>query len=104
MANPKAAIFGDIKNAMKVLVQFAKQYPDADHNLTPQEIDQLVDELQELQQELVRLREESAPRVKRSADGSPICGIIEQDIHAKGQAALTWLEGRQMVKTDRGGS
>lgn len=42
MANPKAAIFGDIKNAMKVLVQFAKQYPDADHNLTPQEIDQLM--------------------------------------------------------------
>ena len=69
-----------------------------------QEIDQLVGELQGLQQELKRLREESAPRVKRAADGSPICGIIEQDIHAKGQAALTWLEGRQMRKTDREGS
>ena len=66
-----------------------------------QEIDQLVSELQELQQELKRLREESAPRVKRAADGSPICGIIEQDIHAKGQAALTWLEGRQMGKAGR---
>lgn len=69
-----------------------------------EKIDQLVGELQELQQELKRLREESEPRVKRAADGSPICGIIEQGIHAKGQAALTWLEGRQMVKTDREGS
>jgi len=67
-----------------------------------QEIDQLMDELQELQQELQRLREESAPRVKRDADGSPICGIIEQDIHAKGQAALIWLEGRQMTRTAKG--
>jgi len=69
-----------------------------------QEIEQLVIELQELRQELLRLRKESAPRVKRAADGSPICGIIEQDIHAKGQAALTWLEGRQMGKTGREGN
>jgi len=68
-----------------------------------EEIDHLVGELQELQQELQRLREESEPRVERCADGSSICGIIEQDIHAKGQAALTWLEGRQMGKTDREG-
>ena len=69
-----------------------------------QEIEQLVGELQELRQELLRLRQESEPRVKRDADGSPICGIIEQDFHAKGQAALTWLEGRQMGKTGREGS
>ncbi len=69
-----------------------------------QEIDQLVGELQELQQELMRLREESAPRVKRDADGSPICEIIEQGIHAKGQVALTWLEGRQMGKPSLEGS
>ncbi len=69
-----------------------------------EEIDHLVGELQELQQELQRLREESEPRVERCADGSSICGIIEQDIHAKGQAALTWLEGRQMGKTDREGN
>ncbi len=69
-----------------------------------QEIEQLVDELQELQQELLRLREESVPRVERCADGSSICGIIEQDIHAKGPAALTWLEGRQMGKTDSRGN
>ena len=35
-------------------------------------IEQLVIELQELRQELLRLRKESAPRVKRAADGSPI--------------------------------
>ena len=69
-----------------------------------EEIDHLVGELQELQQELQRLREESEPRAERCADGSSICGIIEQDIHAKGQAALTWLEGRQMGKTDREGN
>ena len=69
-----------------------------------QEIELLVGELQELQQELLRLREESAPRVERCADGSSICGIIEQDIHAKGPAALTWLEGRQMGKTDSRGN
>ena len=63
-----------------------------------QEIEQLMGELQELQQELMRLREESAPRVERCADGSSICEIIEKDIHAKGQSALTWLEGRQMGK------
>ncbi len=66
-----------------------------------QEIDQLVGELQELQEELMRLRADSAPRVERCADGSSICGIIEQDIHAKGQVALTWLEGRHMGKTSR---
>ena len=63
-----------------------------------EEIDQLVGELQNLQQELMKLRKESAPRVSRDADGSPICNIIEQGIHAKGQVALTWLEGRQMAK------
>ena len=63
-----------------------------------QEIDRLVGELQELQRELMRLREESAPRVERCADGSSICEILEQGIQSKGQAALTWLEGRQMGK------
>ena len=69
-----------------------------------QEIDRLVGELQELQRELMRLREESAPRVERCADGSSICEIIGQGTHGKGQAALTWLEGRQMRKPGRQGS
>ena len=63
-----------------------------------EEIDRLVSELRELQEELKRLREESEARVERDADGSPICRIIGQGIHAKGQEALTWLEGRQMSK------
>ena len=69
-----------------------------------QEIDQLVRELQELQQELIKLRDESAPRVERCADGSSICEIIDQGVHGKGQAALTWLEGRQMRKPGRQGN
>ncbi len=68
-----------------------------------QEIDRLVGELQELQRELLRLREESAPRVERCADGSSICEIIEQGTQGKGQAALTWFEGRQMGKPGRQG-
>ena len=69
-----------------------------------QEINQLVGELQALQQELMRLREESAPRVERCADGSSICEIIEQSAHGEGQAALTWFEGRQMGKPGRQGN
>ena len=60
-----------------------------------QEIDRLVNELKELQHELMQLREESAKRVERGVEGGPICGIIERGIHAKGQAALTWLESQR---------
>ena len=69
-----------------------------------QEINQLVGELKELQEELLRLREESEPRVERCADGSSICEIIEQETHGKGQVALAWLEGRHMGKPSRKGS
>lgn len=57
------------------------------------EIDRLVGELKELQQELARLREESAARVEQSGH---ICGIVEKGIHAKGQAALTWIESQRL--------
>ena len=56
------------------------------------EIDRLVSELKELQRELTRLREESAVRAEQ---GDHICGIVERGIHAKGQAALTWIESQR---------
>ena len=56
------------------------------------EIDRLVSELRELQQEFARLREESADRADQSGN---ICGIVERGIHAKAQAALTWIESQR---------
>ena len=53
-------------------------------------------DLKELQQELMRLREESAARVDQSGG---ICGIVERGIHSRGEVALTWLEG--VRKRDR---
>ena len=54
-----------------------------------QEIDGLVSELKELQQELVRLRDESSARIEQ---GGQICGIVERGVHKQGEVALTWLE------------
>ncbi len=56
------------------------------------EIDRLVSDLKELQRELTRLREESAAPAEQSG---PNCGGVERGIHAKGQAALTWIESRR---------
>ncbi len=56
-------------------------------------IDRLVSELKELQQELARLRAESAARAEQSGH---ICGIVERGIHAKAQAALTWIESQRL--------
>ena len=53
------------------------------------EIDGLVSELKELQQELVRLRDESSARIEQ---GGQICGIVERGVHKQGEVALTWLE------------
>ena len=64
-----------------------------------QEIDQLVRELKEFQQELTRLREESSTRLEQAQEQGSICGIVERGIHAKGQAALTWLESQRKEKT-----
>ena len=53
------------------------------------EIDRLVSELRGLQQELVRLRDESSARIE---PGGQICGIVERSVHKQGEVALTWLE------------
>ena len=67
-------------------------------------VDDVIKDLEDFRRELMRLRVESQVRLEQLPADARICGIIEQGVHAKGQAALTWLEGRQMAKSDRGKS
>ena len=57
------------------------------------QLDDIMREMDEFRQELMRLRIESQVRLEQLPDDARICGIIEQGIHGKGQVALTWLEG-----------
>ena len=61
-------------------------------------IDGLLRDLQEFRNELARLRSESAQQLDKLPKGSVVCGIIERGIHAKGELALSWLEGRDKAK------
>ena len=59
------------------------------------QLDDIVREMDEFRQELIRLRVESQVRLDQLPEDGRICGIIERGIHGKGQVALTWLEGRR---------
>lgn len=61
-------------------------------------LDALLGVLQEFREDLSRLRHESVQRLDSLPEGAEICGIVEQGIHAKGELALTWLEGREKAK------
>jgi len=61
-------------------------------------LDALLGALQEFREDLSRLRHESVQRLDSLPEGAEICGIVEQGIHAKGELALTWLEGREKAK------
>ena len=61
-------------------------------------LDDLIGSLNEFRQELAHLREKSAGQLPKLTQGPAICGIIDQGIHAKGELALTWLEGRKKAK------
>lgn len=66
--------------------------------LLDQKLEQVGDvmrKLDEFRSELTRLRAESQVRLEQLPEDARICGIIEQGIHAKGEVALTWLEGRR---------
>ncbi|MDA1347287.1 MAG: heavy metal-responsive transcriptional regulator [Chloroflexi bacterium] len=56
-------------------------------------VDVILRELDEFRTELMRLRAESQVRLEQLPDDARICGIIERGVHAKGELALTWLEG-----------
>lgn len=61
-------------------------------------IDVLLDALQKFREDLSHLRQESAERLDSLPEGAAICSIVEQGIHAKGELALTWLQGREKAK------
>ena len=63
-------------------------------------VDDIIRELEEFRRELMRLRVESQVRLEQLPEDARICGIIERGVHAKGQVALTWLEGRRKGNSD----
>jgi DNA-binding transcriptional MerR regulator len=65
------------------------------------QIDDVLRDLKAFRRELVRLRKESADQLERLPADAAICGIIERGVHAKGEAALAWLEFRQPGKRGR---
>ncbi len=67
-------------------------------------VEDIIRELEEFRRELMRLRVESQVRLEQLPEEARICGIIERGVHHNGELALTWLEGRQMSKSDRGTS
>lgn len=58
-------------------------------------IDGVIRELEEFRRELARLRAESQARLEELPEEARICGIVERGIHARGEVALAWLEGRR---------
>ena len=66
-----------------------------------QRVDDVLRDLRSFRRELARLRKESAEQLERMPPDAAICGIIERGVHAKGEAALAWLEFRQPSKQSR---
>ena len=60
-----------------------------------EQVDDIMRELDEFRRELMRLRAESEVRLEQLPEDARVCGIIERGIHAKGELALAWLEGRR---------
>ncbi len=63
-------------------------------------VDEVVKELKAFRRELSRLRDESAEQLERLPEDA-VCGIVERGIHAKGEAALAWLEFRPPANSSR---
>jgi DNA-binding transcriptional MerR regulator len=61
-------------------------------------LDGLIESLQEFRGELDQLRRHSRKRLQTLPDGTTICGIVEQGIHARGEQALTWLEAQDKTR------
>lgn len=92
-----------LEDIRDILTLYARNQPPCIHVLALLDqkldyVDALIQSLQEFREELARLRQESAEQLEKLPKGSAICSIIEQGIHAKGELALTWLEGREKAK------
>ena len=62
------------------------------------QVDGVLKDLRGFRRELASLHQEAADRLDQMPDGARVCGIIEQSVHAKGEAALAWLEFRRPGK------
>lgn len=69
--------------------------------LLDQKLDQvnaIIGDLQRFGKEVERLKTDSQERLAQLPVEARICGIIERGIHARGEVALAWLEGRRRTK------
>ncbi len=64
------------------------------------QVDDVLRDLKAFRKELAGLRKESAEQIER-LPADAICGIVERGVHAKGEAALAWLEFRHTGKRGR---
>lgn len=62
------------------------------------QVDGVIKELRDFRRELAVLHREAAQRLEKMPEGARVCGIIERGVHAKGEAALAWLEFRRRGK------
>jgi len=62
------------------------------------QVDTVLKELRAFRRDLARLHQEATERLEQTPAGARVCGIIERGVHAKGEAALTWLEFRKPDK------
>ncbi len=65
------------------------------------QVDDVLHDLKAFRKELAGLRKESAEQIERLPADAAICGIVERGVHAKGEAALAWLEFRHTGKRGR---
>ena len=61
-------------------------------------VDGVLKELRAFRRELAGLHREASQRLEQMPEGARVCGIIERGVHAKGEAALAWLEFREPGK------
>ena len=62
------------------------------------QVDGVLKELRSFRRGLAELHDEATQRLEQMPEGARVCGIIEQGVHAKGEAALAWLEFRRPGK------
>ena len=100
----KAKALGfSLDDVADILTLHAKHQPTCIHVLALLDqklayLDSLIESLHAFRGELALLRRDSVKRLRTLPDGSVICGIVEQGIHAKGERALTWLEAQDKTK------
>ena len=61
-------------------------------------VDGVLKELRSFRRGLAELHDDATQRLEQMPEGARVCGIIEQGVHAKGEAALAWLEFRRPGK------